>query len=133
MVFSRCAAAIVQRNQFFHLYQQNKSCESKVKFREASNHCKRLLESVKLAYANKMKKSITSKKLDSRDSRQIADIVLNKGKCTIRPLFNDLVVLSSASDKAKLSKTCSYKTFLRTLILITQVSLYLFFLELELI
>ena len=29
-----CAAAIVQRNHFFHLYQQNKSCESKVKFRK---------------------------------------------------------------------------------------------------
>ena len=27
------AAAIVHRNQFFHLYQQNKSSESKVKFR----------------------------------------------------------------------------------------------------
>ena len=99
------AAAIVQRNQFFQLYQQNKSCESKVKFRQASNHCKRFLESVKLAYANEIKKSITSKKLDSWDSRQIADIVLNKGKSTIPPLFNDLMVLSSASDKAKLSKT----------------------------
>ena len=32
-----CAAAIVHRNQFFCLYQQNKSSESKVKFRRASN------------------------------------------------------------------------------------------------
>ena len=31
-----CAEAIVQRNHFFHLYQQNKSSESKVKFRQAS-------------------------------------------------------------------------------------------------
>ena len=31
-----CAAAIVHRNHFFRLYQQNKSFESKVKFREAS-------------------------------------------------------------------------------------------------
>ena len=45
-----CAAAIVHRNHFFHLYQQNKSSESKVKFRQASNHCKRVLEAAKLAY-----------------------------------------------------------------------------------
>ena len=36
-----CAAAIVHRNHFFHLYQQNKTSESKVKFRQASNRCKR--------------------------------------------------------------------------------------------
>ena len=34
-----CAAAIVHRNHFFHFYQQNKSSESKVKFRQASNRC----------------------------------------------------------------------------------------------
>ena len=48
-----CAAARVHRNHFFRLYQQNKSCESKVKFRQASNHCKRVLEAAKLAYATK--------------------------------------------------------------------------------
>ena len=32
-----CAAAIVYRNHIFHLYKQNKSSESKVKFRQASN------------------------------------------------------------------------------------------------
>ena len=32
-----CAAAIVHRNHFFHLYQQSKSSESKVKFRQASS------------------------------------------------------------------------------------------------
>ena len=50
-----CAAAIVHRNTFFCLYQQNKSSESKVKFRQASNCCKRVLEAAKLAYANKTK------------------------------------------------------------------------------
>ena len=48
-----CAAAIVHRNHFFRLYQQNKSSQSKVKFRQASNRCKRVLEAAKLAYANK--------------------------------------------------------------------------------
>ena len=48
-----CAAATVHRNHFFHLYQREKSSDSKVKFRQASNHCKRVLEAAKLAYANK--------------------------------------------------------------------------------
>ena len=97
-----CAAAIVHRNHFFCLYQQNKSSESKVKFRQASNHCKRVLEAAKLAYANKTKESITSQKLGSLDFWRIANTVLNKDKSAISPLFNGLEVLSSASDKAKL-------------------------------
>ena len=48
-----CAAAIVYGNRFFCLYQKDQSSNSKVKFRQASNLCKRLLEAAKLAYANK--------------------------------------------------------------------------------
>ena len=83
------------------MYQQNKS-ESKVKFREGSDHCKRVLEAVKLEYANKTKESITSQKLGSWEFWQIANSVLSKGKSSIPPLFNGLAVLSCASDKAKL-------------------------------
>ena len=54
-----CAAAIVHRNNFSCLYPQIKSSESKVKFRQASNRCKRVLEAAKLAYANKTKDSIS--------------------------------------------------------------------------
>ena len=97
-----CAAAIVHRNHFFRFYQQNKSSESKVKFRQASNCCKRVLEAAKLAYATKTKESITSQKLGSRDFWRIANSVLNQGKSAIPPLFNGPEVLSSASDKAKL-------------------------------
>ena len=97
-----CAAAIVHRNHFFGLYQQNKSSESKVKFRQASNCCKRVLEAAKFAYATKTKEFITSQKLGSQDFWQIANSVLNKGKSTIPPLFNGLEVLSSAPGKAKL-------------------------------
>ena len=98
-----CSAAIVHRNHFFRLYQQNKSSESKAKFRQASNRCKRLLEAAKLAYATKTKESITSQKLGSRDFWRIANSsVLNKRKSAIPPLFNGPEVLSSASDKAKL-------------------------------
>ena len=97
-----CAAAIVHRNPFFRLYQREKSSDSMVKFRQASNRCKRVLQAAKLAYANKTKESITSQKLGSRDFRRIANSVLNKGKSAIPPLFNGPAVLSSASDKAKL-------------------------------
>ena len=62
-----CAVAIVHRNHFFHLHQQNKSSESKVQFRQARNHWKRVLEAAKLAYANKTKESIISQKLGSQD------------------------------------------------------------------
>ena len=97
-----CAAAIVHRNHFFRLYQREKSSDSKVKFRQASNRCKRVLEAAKLAYANKTKAFITSQKLGSPDFRRIANSVFNKGKSVIPPLFNGPEVLSSASDKAKL-------------------------------
>ena len=91
-------------------------------FRQASNCCKRVLEAAKLAYANKTKESITSQKLGSRDFWRIANSVLNKSKSAIPPLFNGPEVRFSASDKAKFFA----KNFLGTLILITQVSLYLF-------
>ena len=54
-----CAAAIVHGNHPFLSYQKDKSSDSKVKFKQASNHCKRVLEATKLAYANKTKESIT--------------------------------------------------------------------------
>ena len=53
-----CAATITHRNHFFCLYEQSKACESKVKFRQASNRCERVLEATKLASANKTKASI---------------------------------------------------------------------------
>ena len=84
------------------MYRQNKSSESTVKFRQASNHYKEVLEGAKIGYANKTEEPITSQKLDSQDFLQIANSVINKGKSAIPPLFNNLEVLSSASDKAKL-------------------------------
>ena len=39
-----CAAVIVHRNHFFRLYQKDKSSESKVKFRQASNVAKGFLK-----------------------------------------------------------------------------------------
>ena len=60
------------------MYQKDKSSDSKVKFRQASNRCKRVLEAAKLAYGNKTKESITFQKLGSRDFSGIANSVFNK-------------------------------------------------------
>ena len=117
-----CAAAIVYRNHFFCLYQQNKSSEYKVKLRQASNRSKSVLEAAKLPYANKTKESITSQKRGSLGFWQIANKILNKSKSVIPPLFNDLICCLQHLIK----QNCFLKTFLRTLILMTQVSLYLF-------
>ena len=49
------------------MYQQNKSSESKVKFGQASDHRKSILDASKLAYASKIKEVAGSQKLGSRD------------------------------------------------------------------
>ena len=77
------------------MYQQIKSSESKVKFRQASNRCKTGPKAAKLAYATKTKESINSQRFGFWDFRRIANSVLDKGKSAPE-------VLSSASDKAKL-------------------------------
>ena len=92
-----CAAAIVNKNHFFHLYQKDKSSGSKVKFRQASNCCRRVLEAAKLAYANKL-----GQKLGSWEFWLIGNFVINKGKSAVSPRFNSLEMLSFASCKAKL-------------------------------
>ena len=84
------------------MYQREKSSDSKVKFRQASNRCERVLEAAKRAYVNKTKESLSSQKLGSRDFWRITNSVLNNGKSAIPPLFNRPEGLSSASDKAKL-------------------------------
>ena len=52
-------------------------------------------------HANKTKES-TKSPLASQDSWQIANSVLNIGKSSIPPLFNNPEVFSYASDKSKL-------------------------------
>ena len=97
MVLSCLCCCHISWNHFF--YQKDKSSDSKVKFRQAGNSCKRVPEAAKLAYAIKTKESFTSKKLYSRDFWRIANGVLKKGKSAIPALFSDPEVLSSASDK----------------------------------
>ena len=62
-----CAATIGHRNHFFCLYEKDKFSDSKVKFRQASNRCKRVLGAAKRTYTNKTKEYITSHKLVSCD------------------------------------------------------------------
>ena len=61
--------------------------------------CKRILQHVKLAYANEIVYHFPG----VCDFWHIADSLLSKGKPTISVLFSGTEVLSSASNKAKLS------------------------------
>ena len=124
-----CDAAIVHRNHFFHLYQQNKSSKSKVKFRQTSNLCKRVIEAAKLAHAKKTQKIPPL-------PRNLALRTYGELPVVFSAKVNMLCLLYTKAQRCYLmhllKQSCLFKTFLRTLILMTQVSLYLFFL-LELI
>ena len=86
------AAAIVYRN-YFCLYQQNKTFESKIELRQPSNFCKRVLKAAKHAHGTKTKESIISQKHGSQDFWGIANSVRNKGESAIPLLFNAPEVL----------------------------------------
>ena len=91
---------------FFCLYQQNKSSESKVKFRQASNHCKRVFEAAKLTYANKRKEFIISQKLGSQTFGELPTLFSTKA---------NLLYLSIQRPRGSVScikQNCLLKTFL---------------------
>ena len=105
-----CAAAIVHRNHFFRLYQQNKSSAFTGSSDTLVIIAKRFLKLPNLFNNNKIKDSINSKKLDSRHFGRIANSVLSQkeGKSALPPLYlYSPEGLSSASDKAKLQKNFS--------------------------
>ena len=118
-----CAAAIVHRNHFFRLYQKDKSSDFKVKFRQASNRCKRVLEASKLA--TKTKESISSQKLGCRDFGELLIVFSTK--------INVSYLLYSTDQRCCLlhliKQNYLLKPFLRTLILMILVSVYLCSLE----
>ena len=66
---------------------------------------------------------MTSQELGSRDFCQIANIVLNKGKSVILLVFTDP---QRCSLLHLIKQNCLLETFLRTLVLVTRVSLYMF-------
>ena len=120
--FVSCAAAIVHRFHFFCLCQKDKSSDSKVKFRQASNCCKRVFEAAKLAYANKTMSSSIYRNLTLRTSGKLPIVFSTK--------VNLLHLLYSTAQRCCLlhliKQNCLLKTSLRTLILMTQVSHDLF-------
>ena len=75
---------------------------------------------MELAYDNKTKESIVSQKFDSHDFWRIANSVFNKSKSAIPP--------DSTAQRFYLlfliMQNCLLKTFLKTLILMTQVSFF---------
>ena len=117
-----CAAAIVHRNHFFHLYQQNKSSESKVKFRQASNCCKRVLEAANLHMLLKQKTPSLPRILALGTFGKLLIVFLTK--------VNLLYLLYSTDRRCCLlhliKQNYLLKTFPRAQILMTLVSLYLF-------
>ena len=103
-----CAAAKVYRNHFFHLYQKDKSSESKVKH-----------------MLIKWKSPSLSKNLALRNLGELPIVFSTKVN-----LLNLLYLTAQRFCLLHMIKqNYLLKTFLRTLILITQVTLYLVSLE----
>ena len=123
MVFSwLCCFHNSWKSLFFPMYLQNKCSESKVKFGHAGNCYKRVLEAAKLAYANKTK--------DSSLSRNFALGTFGKLPIVFSTKVNLLYLLYSTTRWGcflhLIKPNCLLKTFLKTLILMTQAALYLF-------
>ena len=97
-----CSAALAHRNHFFHIYQREKSMESKQDFKAARNKCKRVIETAKSEYIQRTHDRLGSQKLGSRDFWRIYNNVLNKGKSSVPPLFHGPEVLTTSKDKADL-------------------------------
>ena len=91
------------------MYQQNKSSESKVKFRQTSNHCKRVLEAAKLENATKKSLSLP---------RNVALGTFGELLKVFSTKVNVLYLLYSTARRCcLLHQNCSLKTFLTALAL----------------
>ena len=99
---------------FFCLYQQKKSPESKIKFRQVNNCRRRVLEAAKLAYDKKQRSLSHSRTLALATFGEMLIVVT---KVTTVPRCYVLHLIY---------QNCLLKTFMETLILMTKVSLYLF-------
>ena len=117
-----CAAAIVHRNHFFCLYQQNKSSESKVKFRQASTYAKGFLKLPNLHMLLKQKSPSLPRNLALGTFGELLIVFSTK--------VNLLYLLYSLDRRSCLlhliKQNYLLKTFPRPQILMTLVSLYLF-------
>ena len=122
MIFICFAAAIVYRNCFFRLYQQNKPSESKVKFRQASNRCRRVLEATEVTYAIKQKSPSLPRNLALRTFGKSLIVFSTK----LDLLYLPYSTTQSCCLLHLIKQNCLLKTFPRTPILVAPVFLYLF-------
>ena len=121
-----CAAVIVHRNHFFHLYQQNKSSESKVKFRQATSRCKRVRGAVKgVLKLPKLHMLIKQKNLPLSRNLALGTFghLLIVFSTKVNPLFLYYSTVWRRHLLYLMKQSCLLKTFLRNLILMTWVSL----------
>ena len=128
------AAAIVHRNHFFRLYQQNESSEAKIKFRQASNRCRLVIVRKGFLKLPNLHMLIVLKSPSL--PRNLARVFFGELLIAFSTKVKLLPLLFSTTKRCcflhLIKQNCLLnKTFLRTLILITCICLYLFsFLEL---
>ena len=103
-----CAAAICQRDHFFHQYRRNRNADNLNQYRAARRHCKETLHEVKSRYASHVRDSIATQKLGSKDYWRIYNSIMNRNKSTI-PALNcsdtGAPMATSSADKAELLST----------------------------
>ena len=96
-----CAAAICQRNFFFHKYQRDRTVESLSLFKTARRRCKKTLDLARDRCAKQTRASISSRKLVSRDFWRICKCCREESRHFHHCLNSDTMAVSSA-DKAEL-------------------------------
>ena len=96
------------------MYQKDEPYESKVKFRQANNHCKRVFEAAKLAHANKTNESITSQNIGSGTFGELPIVFSTKvnllyllyltvRRCFLLHLLKQSCLLNSNLDDSRIS------------------------------
>ena len=114
-LYGLCAAAVAHENCFLCFCQQNKSAASKLKFRHPGNYLKRIPEAINRAYTNKWNLAwVTFGEL----------LRLFSGKVNLLYLFYSMPQRQGYFHSIK--QIGEMKTFLIILILMTQISIYLF-------
>ena len=98
-----CAAAICQRDHFYHQYKRDSSADNLEKYRAARKHCKETLHQAKSRYALYVRDSIDNQKLGSKDFWRIYNSVMKRSKSSIPALSIDNTRMATTSaDKAEL-------------------------------
>ena len=100
-----CAAAICQRNHFFHRYRRDSTTNNLNLFRAARRHCKETLHQARSRYASYVRDSITNQKLGSKDFWRIYKSVTKKDRSSIPALSKDSsssCMATTAAEKAEL-------------------------------